>query len=206
MFVLFAQVAAVLFVIRLVLFVILHLIPGGIHPVRDTVSDYAASTSSVTRVLSTCSSWAAAAGWAALGLSVLTEPEFGAPRAGVGIWLIVLAAVLMIMPWVPTDGPGQRTTVRGRVHLLLAVAWFTIAYSTIGPLGRLLGAAGISGPADLLSVLNVIAMIALIALVVSLIVRPLKSRTFGLSERIFILVVTIAPLVASLGIAGAFGT
>ncbi|HXH34175.1 MAG TPA: DUF998 domain-containing protein [Plantibacter sp.] len=201
MSVLFAQVAAVLFVIRLVVFVTLHLRPAGIHPVRDTVSDYAASSSAVTRALSTCSSWAAAAGWAALGLSVLVDPALGAQRVPVGTWLIVLAVVLSVMPWVPTDGPGQRTTLRGRVHLLLAVGWFTIAYATIGPLGRLLGGSGLTGAGGVLSVLDTIAMVALIALVVSLLVRPLRSRTFGLAERVFILVVTLAPLVAGLGIA-----
>lgn len=201
MYTIFAIAAAVLFLSRLVLFLALHLRPGGIHPVRDTVSDYAASASAATRALSTWSSWAAAGGWAALGVSLLLNTALGASRVGIGVWLLVLAVVLVVMPWVPTDGPGQQTTLRGRVHLLLAVGWFTISYATIGPLGRLLDAGGLTGPGDVLSALNVMALVALFALVISLIVRPLRTRTFGLSERAFILFVTVAPLVASLGIA-----
>lgn len=194
-------VSTVLFLCRLALFLLLHLVPGGIHPVRDAVSDYAASASGVTRRLSRLSAWAAALGWAALGFGLLSDVGLGAPRSTMGIWLLVLALVLVVMPWVPTDGPGAAKTLRGRVHLLLAVGWFTISYSTIAPQARLLEAQGMAGVGTGLQVLHVIAAISLVALVVSLLVRPLRSRTFGVSERLFILVVTIAPLLASLGFA-----
>ena len=191
--------AAALFVCRLALFLAVHLFPGGIHPVEDTVSDYAASANALTRALSRLSAWAAALAWAALGFGLLTDGGPSAPRTTVGIWFLALALVLAIMPWVPTDGPSAAKTLRGRVHLLLAVAWFTISYSTIAPLARLLEAQEMHGVGTGLQILHVIAAISLAALVLSLLVRPLRSRSFGVSERVFILAVTIAPLLASLG-------
>jgi len=49
--------------------------------------------------------------------------------------------------------------------------------------------------------LDTVAAIALAALVISLVVRPLRRRTFGIAERAFILVVTVAPLIASVDLA-----
>lgn len=173
----------------------------GIHPVRDTVSDYATSTSAVTRRLSTTASWVAAAAWAILGIGILTDAQLGTPRVDAGVWLLVLAGVLALMPAVPTDGPGAKTTTRGRPHMLLAIGRFAVSYATIGPLARLFDAAGSPGFGSTLHVLDVIAAVALAALIVSLVVRPLRTRTFGVSERIFILAVAVAPLIAGLGLA-----
>lgn len=198
---LFEIAAAILFACRLLLFAALHVWPGGIDTVRDTVSDYATSTSAVTRRLSTTASWVAAAAWAVLGIGILTDAQLGTPRVAVGVWLLVLAGVLAVMPAVPTDGPGAKATARGRLHMLLAIGWFAISYATIGPLARLLDATGSLGFGSTLHVLDIIAAIALGALIVSLVVRPLRTRTFGVSERIFILAVTVAPLVAGLGLA-----
>lgn len=189
--------ASVLFGCRLLLLIALHVVPGGVHPVRDTVSDYAVADSRTTRTLATVSSWSAAAAWAALGAGVLIDESLGESRLGVGGWLLVLGCLLAAMPFVPTDRTGSSTTAGGRVHLLFAVAWFTLGYSTIGPLGRLL----VGAPGAVLGVLDPIAAVALAALVVSLLARPLRPRTFGLAERAFILVVTVAPLIASVGLA-----
>ncbi|MFX4286797.1 DUF998 domain-containing protein [Janibacter sp. G349] len=193
--------AAALFVCRLGLFALLHLRPGGIDPLRHAVSDYARSTSPATRRLATAASRAAAAAWAVLGLAALTVP---APARSVplGLWLLALAAVLATMPHVPTDGPGAETTPLGRLHMVLAVAWFTIAYSTIGPTGDLLVRLTGAAPPGL-ALLDHVAAVALVCLVVSLVVRPLRSRTFGVSERAFILAVTLAPLVSAVALARA---
>ncbi|UGS27209.1 DUF998 domain-containing protein [Microbacterium resistens] len=182
-----------LFVIRLVLFAMLHLLPGGVHPLRETVSDYAASPSARTRTIAAAASWTAATAWAALGAGVLSDAALGANRLGVGAWLIVLGLVVAAMPFVPTDRSGQPATIRGRIHLLLAIGWFTLAYSTIGPLGRLLSGT----PAFVVGVLDPVAAVSLAALVISMVFPALRARTFGASERVFILVVTFAPLIAA---------
>lgn len=193
-----AAVAAALFGVRLALFALLHLCPGGIDPVRDTVSDYAVSPSPRTRALSGCASRAAAAAWAALACALLTGDELGSGRIGVGATLLGLGTLLAVMPFVPTDRSGSPATGRGRVHLILAIAWFTLAYATIAPMARLLEP-GFARSA--LGALGTTAAVALAALVVSYALPQLRCRTFGLSERIFIVAVTVAPLLAAIAVA-----
>ena len=193
----FASMAVTLFSLRLLLFLLLHVLPGGIHPIHNTVSDYAASSERRTRLLAATASWTAAAAWLALGATVLSST--GRPDLALAGWLLGLGALLAVMPFVPTDRSGSTTTGRGRLHLLLAMAWFTIAYSTIGPLGRFL--AGPAFAVELLGILNTIAGISLAALVFALLVRPLRRRFFGLSERVFIVTVTLAPLVGAAALA-----
>ncbi|MGO4453833.1 DUF998 domain-containing protein [Arthrobacter sp. RAF14] len=195
----FAGIAVALFSLRLLLFLLLHVLPGGIHPIHDTVSDYAASSERRTRLLAATASWTAAAAWLALGAGVLSST--GRPDLALAGWLLGVGTLLAVMPFVPTDRSGSTTTRRGRMHLLLAIAWFTIAYSTIGPLGRLI--AGSPVAADLLRHLDTIAAASLAALIVALLARPLRRRFFGLSERVFIVTVTLAPLVAAAALATA---
>ncbi|MDQ0708720.1 hypothetical protein QFZ52_001372 [Arthrobacter woluwensis] len=192
-----AAAATILFALRLLLFLLLHVLPGGIHPVHDTVSDYAASSVRRTRLLAGLASCTAAAAWLSLGAAVLS----GAGRAdpALGGWLLALGVLLAVMPFVPTDRSGTAITARGRIHLLLAITWFTLAYSTIGPLSRLI--AGPPGAVAALGLLNTIAAISLAALVIALLVRPLRRRFFGLCERLFILAVTVAPLVGAWALA-----
>lgn len=193
-----AVAAAVLFAIRIVLLGALHAIPGGVHPVRDAVSDYAASRERRTRRLSGAASWTVAGAWMVLGAAVWAGAPHATDGSGLGVWMLVLGGVLALMPFVPTDLPGDRPTRRGRVHLLMAIAWFTIAYSVIGPMSRMLGDEPL---ADVVGVLGSIAAVCLAALVVSLVVPALRTRTFGISERLFILAVTVAPLLCAIALA-----
>lgn len=197
----FAIAAIALFAVRLVLFAVLHVRPGGIHPLRHAVSDYARAVSGSTRRVAAAASRAAAAAWAALGLAVLSLPD-GHRSIPLGLWLLALAIVLTVMPFVPTDGPDAQTTPLGRLHMVLAITWFSIAYSTIQPSGDLVTRLTGSAPAGL-GPLHVIAAVSLVCLAVSLVIRPLRSVTFGLSERVFILSVTLAPLLVSVAVARA---
>ncbi|GAA1723675.1 DUF998 domain-containing protein [Brachybacterium phenoliresistens] len=190
--------AAALFAIRLVLFAALHLVPGGVHPVRHAVSDYAASPQPRTRRLATAASWSMAGAWVVLGAAVLADSAGAGGVAPAGLWMLVLGAVLALMPLVPTDLPDAPTTLRGRVHLLMAIAWFTISYSEIGPMRRMLGGSALGGA---VSALGAIAAVGLAALIISRLVPALRTRTFGISERVFILAVTLAPLLLAIGLA-----
>lgn len=49
-------IPAVLFLIRLLLLVTLHFLPGGVDPVREPVSDYAVAEEKRTRLLATAAS------------------------------------------------------------------------------------------------------------------------------------------------------
>ncbi|MDL9937691.1 DUF998 domain-containing protein [Gordonia sp. ABSL1-1] len=181
-----------LFSVRLILLVVAHLRPGGIDPIRDAVSDYARASAPTTRTVAAAASWAAAVGWALLGVGLLIDGE-----VALGWQLVALAVVVGAIPLVPTDGPGVSMTMRGRLHLLMAIVWFALAYRTIEPLSRVVGG---DLPARILSALATVAALALVALVVSRVLPPLRSRTFGLSERVFVLVVTVVPIVAAAGL------
>lgn len=189
--------ASVLFSARLMLLIVLHLVPGGVGPVRDPVSDYAVAERKSTRILAASASWVAAAAWISLGTAIVLDEALGVSRFGIGFWLLALGLILAVMPLVPTDRMGSQPTARGRVHMLFAIAWFTLAYSTIDPLGSLLG--GHQG--QVLGALNSVAGIALAALIVSLVLPALRARTFGIAERAFILGVTLAPLLTSIDLA-----
>ncbi|MEZ2371426.1 DUF998 domain-containing protein [Arthrobacter sp. RCC_34] len=188
-----AGTAVALFSLRLLLFVLLHVLPGGIHPVHDTVSDYAASPAKRTRAVASAASWTASLAWLSLGFAVMSSTSRS--DTTLGGWLLGLGVLLAVMPFVPTDRSGTTTTTRGRIHLLFAIAWFTLAYATITPLSRLI--AGPAGAVAVVNALDLIAAISLTALVLALLIRPLRRRFFGLSERLFIVVVTAAPLVAA---------
>jgi hypothetical protein len=88
--------------------------------------------------------------------------------------------------------------VIGRLHMLAAIAWFAISYSCMGDFVRLADA-GVGGVlAVSLSVLSGVALVGLIALVASLVLPGLRSRTFGISERVFIVAVNLFYLLAAI--------
>lgn len=190
----FAVIALVLGIARLGAFVALHLVRSDYHPVRHAVSDYAVGP---TRTLSTVGTGLFAAMWAALAGTVATGFPDWPDRVGVTICLAVLAAIFVALPFLPTDLEGEPATAIGRLHLLAAIAWFALSYACMGNFVRLL-------PAPFTSVLTVlmwIALFALVVLVAALVIRPLRRRAFGLSERAFIVAVNLFYVVVAIAIA-----
>ena len=191
----FATVSAALWIARLGMFIALHLVRSDYSPVRHAVSDYAVGR---TRTLSSVMAWTTAAAWAALATAVwLVRPEWSS-RGGITAWLAVLAVIFLVLPFVPTTLEGEKATVIGRLHMLAAIAWFAISYSCMGDFVRLADA-GVGGVlAVSLSVLSGVALVGLIALVASLVLPGLRSRTFGISERVFIVAVNLFYLLAAI--------
>jgi hypothetical protein len=191
----FATVSAALWIARLGMFIALHLVRSDYSPVRHAVSDYAVGR---TRTLSSVMAWTTAAAWAALAAAVwLVRPEWSS-RGGITAWLAVLAVIFLVLPFVPTTLEGEKATVIGRLHMLAAIAWFAISYSCMGDFVRLADA-GVGGVlAVSLSVLSGVALVGLIALVASLVLPGLRSRTFGISERVFIVAVNLFYLLAAI--------
>ncbi|MFB6719001.1 DUF998 domain-containing protein [Kribbella sp. NPDC056345] len=175
-----AAVAAALFLVRFGLFVALHLVRSEYNPIEHAVSDYAVGS---TRRLSTVATWVWAAAWAALA---------GAVDRG-AVWLLILAAIFVVLPFLPTDLEGARRTAIGRIHYLAAIAWFAISFSLTSTF---------TDQFDLvvLNALRWIALVSLAALVVALVVRPLRRRFFGLSERIFIASINLFYLVVPIAV------
>ncbi|MFT3860091.1 DUF998 domain-containing protein [Micropruina sp.] len=183
-----AAIAAITFalsVARLAMFIAVHFSRSGYNPVRHAVSDYAVGK---TRALSSAMTWTSAGMWAALALAVgIGLPEWE-DTTFVVVCLTVLALVFLVMPLLPTDLEGTPATRIGRLHLLAAILWFALSYACMGNFVRLMHQ-GFVG--TLLSILSWVSLISLIALVAALVIRPLRSWAFGISERVFILSVSL---------------
>jgi Protein of unknown function (DUF998) len=185
---------AALMLTRLGLFAALHVVPGDCSPVRHAVSDYAVGR---TRGLSTAMTRVGAAAWAGLAATVATALPGWEHRTSTTTWLLVLAALFVVLPHLPTDLEGAPRTRTGTLHLVVAVAWFTIGYSLIGTFadvftGTALGSA--------LHALHLLAAVSLACLVIALVVPHLRTRAFGLSERVFLTTVALSHLLATIGL------
>lgn len=190
-----AGLALVLGVARLTMFIALHLVPSDYNVVQHAVSDYAVGP---TRRLATAVTWTSAVFWAAIAGAIALGPP--TPEKGVALWLVVLAVIFAVLPLLPTDVEGQPVTFIGRLHMVAAIAWFTIAYSCMGNIVRLLTALAPQGLVSFLGVTRWVTAAALIALVTALVIRRLRPYAFGISERIFLLAVYVFYLGAAAGL------
>ncbi|QRY63324.1 DUF998 domain-containing protein [Gordonia sp. PDNC005] len=191
-----AATAVVAFTVRLIIFAALHVVGHSYNPVRHAVSDYAVGP---TRGLSTAMTVVTAAGWAVLAAAVWTGlPEWSDTGQATAL-LLVLAAVFVVLPLVPTDLEGAAVTMIGRLHYVLAIAWFAISYSLTGNFSRWMSEAVGGGLASAASALHIVALVSLIVLVVAL-VTPLRSRLFGIAERVFIVSISVFYLLVAIGL------
>ena len=183
---LFAVLALVLGLARLVLFIALHRVESDYNVVEHAVSDYAVGR---TRTLSSVTTWVTAGMWLALALAV--GSAFPDDLATVRIFLFVLAAIFVVLPFLPTDVEGEEATLIGRLHLLAAVAWFALAYAGMGDLVDVLKPLVADPLGAALVVLSWVALVSLIALVAALVIRPARRYAFGISERVFLVAVNL---------------
>ncbi len=191
----FALAALVLFIARFGVLVALHLVPNPYHPITDAVSNYAVGP---TKRLTMIMTWLSVGGWLALAGTVWFGEPGWAERLPVTIMLSALAVIFAVLPYAPTDVEGK-PTLRGRLHLILAVAWFALAYILTGDFATLAAGSWGSPLAQLATVLHWAALVGLITLIAALLIRPLR-RWFGLAERVFIVAISLFYLVASAGL------
>lgn len=186
----FALVAAVLSVLRLALFVALHVMRSDYNIVEHAVSDYAVGR---TRRISNLMTWYTAGIWLALALALVVGP---APKADTWVIgaLFALTLIFLVLPFLPTDVEGQPRTTTGTLHYVAAIAWFALSYSLTGDFARMLGDSGPTGTA--LTALRWIALVSLVALCIGL-VPSLRKRIFGIAERVFLLTITVFYLLAA---------
>lgn len=192
------SIAAVLLFVRLILFIVLHLVRSDYNMVNHAVSDYAVGR---TRRLSTAMTWVTALAWATLAVAVTVAVPHWSDAGGVLVCLVILAVIFAILPFIPATIEGRALTTIGFVHYVAAIAWFAISYAIMGNFVRLIRHDDMSALASTLEVVQWIALGSLIVLVAALVVTPLRSRVFGISERIFILAVNIFYLVTAIGLA-----
>ena len=192
-----AAAAAVCGLARLAIFVSLHVIRNEYSPVRHAVSDYAVGS---TRRLSSIMTWVTVPFWGLLAAAVATGLNDWADATGIAVALAVLALIFLVLPFVPTDLEGEKASLIGRLHYLLAIAWFAISYACMGNFTRLFSALGPEWLAVTLTVVSWIAAVSLAVSVIVLVVKKLRTWVFGISERVFILSVNLFYLGVAVGL------
>ena len=100
----------------------------------------------------------------------------------------------------PTDLEGAPRTTAGRLHMLCAVAWFTLLYVAIDNATPLLTARWAGTGAEVLGALRWASAVGLAALVACLVIKPLRAW-FGLAERVFLIAAPLWCLWAAAGLA-----
>ncbi|MDN6439437.1 MAG: DUF998 domain-containing protein [Corynebacterium nuruki] len=172
-----ALLAVPLLVVRLGLFVRLHLIRRDLSPVRNTVSDLGTGRSrrmyTIMGVLTAVGYLLILVAAADVGLGPRTYLVIG----GIG----VLAQLLTLIA--PTDLTGTGRTRTGRIHLLLAVVQFTCLFVTMVNLDLTgLPTAGMQDG------LRWVVRVSFYVFLVTLVVPGLRHRWLGLTERVFLVV------------------
>jgi hypothetical membrane protein len=149
--------------------VLLHFLPTGYDPIRNTVSDYGVGRYRTGHRIAVLS--LAAAGFATATASFgPIRPEPGAVIA----FLSVFAIARTIIPLFPTDVEGQPHTRTGRVHWILAITAFA----------SLATAAGFFKGTTLDDVVGWVVVSTAVFMILVLCVPRLR-RTFGFAERLF---------------------
>ena len=180
---LLAGLACLAFLARLAVMVRLHLADTGYHPIQHAVSDYAVGP---TRRLAAVAGVLNAAGAGLLALALVpTFRSWG--RHDEIVWLLAAYAVLaVVVIAVPTDLEGKRRTWTGVLHLLVAIASFTVGYAiTSDATAGLTQLPGWAGAGQVLELLRWTTLVGLVGIVVTLVVKPLRA-VFGLVERVFL--------------------
>jgi hypothetical protein len=130
-----SYVAAVAMVVSAAALLLLHVLPTGYNPIRDAVSDYAIGRYRALFWLFVVAG--AVSGFALAAALARSDPS--KPKLAIAMLLLSGAARLLI-PLFPTDQGGSRfRTVKGTIHMLLAIAIFASIAIAASNLGGTLG-------------------------------------------------------------------
>lgn len=160
----------------------LHLLPSGLSPVRDPVSQYGISRYRMGYRVQTIA-YAVAGLGAAIGLAVLPGST-ALPVVLCGVF----AASRAVISWFPMDAPGGPSTRAGGQHGLLAAATFLSVALAALALARALNRSHVDALSATLTEAFAAVMIA--ALVAMVFDRRTGGGRFGLVERAFYLGMT----------------
>ncbi len=164
-------------VVGLAALVALHVLPTGLSPVRNAVSQYGISSYRAGYRVQTIA-YALAGLGAALSITGLPG------RCGVVVALCaVFAASRAAISWFPMDEPGGPHTPTGRNHGILAITAFVAVGAAGWRLAHLLNHDQLH-PA-IASASNVLALLMAVALVAMALGRRAGGGYFGLIERGF---------------------
>ncbi len=174
--------------------VVLHLMPSGLSPLRNPVSQYGITRFKAGYRVQTLAYGLAGAG-AAVGLAALPRPS-----PSVVVLCGVFAASRAAISWFPMDAPGGERSATGRRHGQLAMCAFVAVALAAVDLSRTVGHDHVGGAYGAVS--GVLAAVMLGSLVAMATGRRAGTGSFGLVERIFYLgmtawLVVVAALLAA---------
>jgi hypothetical protein len=168
--------------------VVLHLLPTGLSPMRNAVSQYGITRYRLGYRIQTIA-FAVAASAASVGL---VEAAPGRARALIAL-LVVFALARLVISWFPMDEPGSGPTNTGRMHGVIAIVTFIVIALAAIRLGSV--AKQVPGWTTLATVSSVIAWIMVASLIAMMVVRRSARVThstptyFGAVERVFYLAI-----------------
>jgi Protein of unknown function (DUF998) len=175
--------------------VVLHLLPTGLSPMRNAVSQYGITRYRLGYRIQTISLGVAGAA-AAVGIA---EAAPGRGRL-VLVLLGVFAVARLAISWFPMDAPGSEPTSDGRAHGLLAIATFLAIIVAAARLPQLVHTIGGWHGVATASVVIAWAMVAsMVAMIASRRTAGSGSGYFGMAERV--LYVAIVVWLIAVGIA-----
>ena len=162
--------------IALLSLVVAHLLPTGLNPLRDPVSQYG-----ITRYRGWY--WSAAGGAALAGVGGVL---FFAPTGtGIAVVTAVLLAVFALaraaIGFFPMDAPGSARTGTGRTHNLLATAAFASVTAAAFTGAGALHDAGFPDASAWSTACGAVMAVGTVGLLVT---RRARSGLFGLAERL----------------------
>lgn len=189
-----AVASLVAFVAYFVGLIVLHFLPTGYHALSNTISDYSVGRfSKLARWSTTVNSVGIL-----LLLGVLIAVVGVPPLTSNGlIWLGILALTRLAMVVFLTDLSDQKRTLRGIVHVILAVTSFVAGVSAVGILTKNIRLFVVGN--SVYPFLRILAEISTPLLIVLLVVTlfPSFRRVFGLIERLFLLTINVWLLMVS---------
>jgi len=164
--------------------VALHVLPTGLSPVRNPVSQYGISAYGVGYRIQTAGFALAGVG-AALGVTSLADPSDSGPRNLVVACCALFALSRLAIGSFPMDQPGGERTVTGRRHGLLALSAFVAIAVAASQLSSMLD--GIGAHHAIAEASSAIAALMLVCIVGMGVDRRSSGGHFGLVERAFYL-------------------
>lgn len=166
--------------------VVLHVLPTGLSPMRNAVSQYGITRYRLGYRIQTIA-FAVAGGAAAVGLA---EAAPGRARAIIAL-VLVFALARLVISWFPMDEPGRERTNHGQMRGLIAIVTFVAIALAAVRLGSV--AKQVPGWTTLATVSSVFAWLMVASLIAMMVVRRGARDThstpnyFGAVERVFYL-------------------
>lgn len=172
-----AWVTVVAMALSLAGLVAVHLLPTGLNPLRDPVSQYHLTRYRPVILVSTL-----LAGVAGLAAIPVVSALFG-PGATISIVLLVLFAVARVLiPFLRMDAPGTPKTSVGRIHTVLAFVAFGSAIAVAFVAGGALHDAGFETQATWSTVFGSVGAVGAVGLLVGRLAK--RPGLFGFFERL----------------------